>query len=610
MKISILRKAVAGILILLITFTILSVVPQVNGVIHGPFWRMFMHDPQHTGSTEYSGCNSPRVKGTFDAHNPISSTPAIDEEGNIYLLTTSGTLFAISPQGEIMWNFKTGTGIPGASFWVTPLIACAEGIGGVYSDETTPQFLIYFGAGNQFFALDKEGNLKWQTPLSPMGNVVGSPNVCQINGIMQATTLGWVILNGGDGSVVKPIHYGHPCLPPALSRTTHPFELGKMYVPSGNFLFCWDGSEDSLLWSFDVGSGGKVYSPSIGPDGTIYFRSDQKLYAVNPDGSEKWSVNFQGTALPAIGSDGTIYLGSTDKTFQALNPANGEVLWKFTEGHSLYSAATIDANGVIYFGSEDGKLYALNSDGSLKWSFDAGSTVAAPPSIAPDGTIYFGTADGLLYALEENPILAGTPTPTLSLSFPDVPSDYWAYAEIMKLVGEGVIKGYPDGTFKPEFPVTRAEFSKMVLLSLGYSQEFPSTPSFSDLDPTEWYYGYVEGAAKHGLVKGYPDGTFKPQGNITLAEVLTVIVRAKGWSEVSPPGPPPYIFLHDRDDSVRLITAEDWYYGVVGAAAQNGLLRFPDYSQITVPGAGSGEYEVRFNSPATRAQTAVFLSRI
>ncbi|MDH7563252.1 MAG: S-layer homology domain-containing protein, partial [Caldisericota bacterium] len=196
------------------------------------------------------------------------------------------------------------------------------------------------------------------------------------------------------------------------------------------------------------------------------------------------------------------------------------------------------------------------------------------------------------------------------LSFPDVPSSYWAYSEIMKLVEEGVINGYPDGTFKPEFPVTRAEFAKMVLLSLGYSKESPPTPSFPDLDPTEWYYGYVEGAVKHGLVKGYPDGTFKPQGNITIAEILTVIVRAKGWSETSPPGPPPYIYLRDRDDSLRLINPLDWYYGVVGASTQNGLLLFPDYSQITLPGAGSGEYEVRFNSPATRAQTAVFLSRL
>ena len=605
MKSRILRKAGVCILTFLITFTLLGVVQPVNGFeLPGPVWRMFMHNPQHTGRTSHTGCDSPRVKWTFDAHNPISSTPAIDEEGNIYLLTTSGTLFAISPEGEEMWRYETGTGDPQASFWVTPLIAPERDI---FLDDY--ESYIYFGGANKFFALRKDGSLKWTSSL--LGEVSGSPNLCGL-GILQATTKGTFFINRADGDVKKLINTGYPYLPPAVA------EDGTFYTASLNYLSCWDAS-GTFLWGFTVGSPGQVFSPSIGTDGTIYFRSDEKLYAVNPDGTAKWSVDFKGTSLPAIGWDGTLYLGSTDKTFHAVDPLTGEILWKFTEGNSLYSAATVDGNGVIYFGSADGKLYALKPNGEKKWAFDAGAVVAAPPAIGKDGTIYFGSADGNLYALEETPASPTpttsptptvSPTPTPSLSFPDVPSDYWAYHEIMDLVGAGVINGYPDGTFKPEFPVTRAEFAKMALLSLGYALEFPDTPSFPDVAREEWYYGYVEGAAKHGLVKGYPDGTFQPQGNVTIAEILTVIIRAKGWEETAPPGPPPFILLHDRDDSVRAITAEDWYYGTVGAAAQNGLLLFPDYKQITVAGAESGEYEVRFNTAATRAQTAVFLARM
>ncbi len=170
--------------------------------------------------------------------------------------------------------------------------------------------------------------------------------------------------------------------------------------------------------------------------------------------------------------------------------------------------------------------------------------------------------------------------------------------------------GYPDGTFKPEFPVTRAEFAKMVLLLFGLSSETPIRPSFPDVTPEHWAYGYIEGAVKNNLVLGYPDGTFKPEGNITIAEVLTVIVRAKEWALQDPPGPPPLIFLRDRDDSLRTIDSLDWFYQYVGTAAQKGLLLFPDYPQIAESGASSGEYIVRFNSPSTRAQTAVFLRRL
>jgi hypothetical protein len=180
----------------------------------------------------------------------------------------------------------------------------------------------------------------------------------------------------------------------------------------------------------------------------------------------------------------------------------------------------------------------------------------------------------------------------------------------MELVKAGAINGYPDGTFKPEFPVTRAEFAKMVVLTLSIPQATPATPSFSDLNPAEWYYGYVEGAVEHGLIKGYPDGTFQPQGNITLAEVLTVVLRTTMMIQIVDPFGPLIILLRDRDDSLRPINADDWFYNIVAAAVAQGYLMFPDKVQITKPGANSGEYEIRLNSPASRAQTAVFLSRI
>ncbi|MDH7563250.1 MAG: PQQ-binding-like beta-propeller repeat protein, partial [Caldisericota bacterium] len=433
-----LEKAVVYIIALITTITVFTFIPPikgVSGIFIGPAWPMFMNNPQHTGRTDYPGCDSPEVKWTFEVGNPISSTPAIDQDGNLFLLTTSGTLFAVSPNGEEMWRFETGTGIPAASFWVTPLIATDKDFWGPGEE---PEYFIYFGAANKFFALKKDGTLKWSSSL--LGQIQGSPNLCK-SGIIQGTTAGAFTLKRTDGTVDKFSTVSEPVLPPAVSPETSFGEWGNIYLAVAHLLGCLD-PDGGYLWDFNVGYPGKAYSPSIGPDGTVYFRSEEKLFALNPNGTEKWSVDFKGTAIPAVGKDGTVYLGSTDKLFCAFDPDTGEILWKFTEGASLYSAATIDGNGVIYFGSADGKLYALNPDGSKKWEFNAGSTVAAPPSIGKDGTIYFGTASGILYALgESGPTPTTSPTPTTPpsppLSFPDVPSSYWAYSEIMKLVEEG-----------------------------------------------------------------------------------------------------------------------------------------------------------------------------
>lgn len=192
--------------------------------------------------------------------------------------------------------------------------------------------------------------------------------------------------------------------------------------------------------------------------------------------------------------------------------------------------------------------------------------------------------------------------------FPDVLPDYWGFHEIMKLAESRIIIGYPDNLFRPENSVTRAEFSKMILLSLGLSPENPTGQAFPDVPLSHWACGYIESAFKQGLMIGYPDGNFRPEGKITMAEVLTVLVRARGWSPTAPPSTT-RILLRVSPDLFRFLGPEDWFYEYVGAAIVHGLLIFPDYPQIAPP-IDTGDYNIQFNDPATRAQTSVFLARM
>lgn len=76
----------------------------------------------------------------------------------------------------------------------------------------------------------------------------------------------------------------------------------------------------------------------------------------------------------------------------------GKLKWCYETGSSVHSSPAI-ANGTIYIGSRDKKLYALNADGSLKWFFETGGAIESSPAIDADGTIYIGSNDGKLYAI-------------------------------------------------------------------------------------------------------------------------------------------------------------------------------------------------------------------
>ena len=103
---------------------------------------------------------------------------------------------------------------------------------------------------------------------------------------------------------------------------------------------------------------------------------------------------------PAIGPDGTIYVGSLDGKLYALNP-NGTAKWTFAANDFIGPSPAVDANGTIYVGSKDYNLYAINPDGSKKWAvpFRTGFWIHSSPSIGVDGTIYVGSVDRKIYAI-------------------------------------------------------------------------------------------------------------------------------------------------------------------------------------------------------------------
>lgn len=125
-------------------------------------------------------------------------------------------------------------------------------------------------------------------------------------------------------------------------------------------------------------------------------------YTLNSEnGSVEWSFDCGNEVIssPAIGSDGILYIGSGDGRLYAVNQ-DGTESWNFTTGDSIQASPVIGADKTIYVGSTDNKFYAINSIGTQRWNFTTNDSVVSSAAIGTDGTLYFGSMDDNLYAVE------------------------------------------------------------------------------------------------------------------------------------------------------------------------------------------------------------------
>ncbi len=110
--------------------------------------------------------------------------------------------------------------------------------------------------------------------------------------------------------------------------------------------------------------------------------------------------------------------------------------------------------------------------------------------------------------------------------FSDVPASYWARADIDALVAAGIVSGYPDGAFRPNAALTRADLVKMLVRTLGLSPSPAPTTPFSDVAPGSWYAAYVAAAVGAGLVDGTTATTFSPNETVTREQMAVLLARS------------------------------------------------------------------------------------
>jgi outer membrane protein assembly factor BamB len=321
-------------------------------------------NPNGTQKWNFS-VGEPLYDDRFDQYKGILSTPAIAEDGTIYFSSLSDYFFALNPDGTEKWRIRLAIT---SDTWTSPVI----GPDGTIYTGSARRFHEGFekvesetGSKESFFAFNPDGTIKWSYFTST--DICSSPVI------------------GDDGT----IYFG------TYVQST---PLGRVFALNPDGTKKWHFDTDGLIES----------SPSIGPDGTIYIgaKGGQSygttpqgwekwpghVYAINPDGTQKWIFDTTGgvSAIPAIGEDGTIYCGSWDCYLYAIN-ADGTKKWDFKTPDAfegVCSSVAIGSDGTLYVGSNYGTFYAIHPDGSEKWNYTHGAGFVSTPAIGEDGRIY------------------------------------------------------------------------------------------------------------------------------------------------------------------------------------------------------------------------------
>lgn len=179
------------------------------------------------------------------------------------------------------------------------------------------------------------------------------------------------------------------------------------------------------------------------------------------------------------------------------------------------------------------------------------------------------------------------------ISYSDVTASHWAASAIEVLSARGIVNGMSEDRFAPNETLTRAQFSKMLAGALGLAPQYPEQPSFSDVQPQGWSYGWIETAAAAGIVEG-TQGTFNPDVALTREQMMTMLVRAV---EVQEAGSTQTGDASHLQQFVDIETVSSWALPYVTKAVQLELVQ------------GSGK-QIKPLDISTRAEAAAVIYRL
>lgn len=408
-------------------------------------WPMFHYESTRTGRSKYEGSPSPELKWAFQTGGQVNSSPAIrrqqvqlTDSGTgeaytawvdvIYVGSNDGYLYSFDWNGNLRWKWIADPNNP------SPIVS---------SPAVDDQGNVYFGDSNGHFYCLRDNytpmapnlpTLLWSyslnaplrisSPVIANGVVIVSSDNGDVYAFYADGVLAWQYSTGaGVPSDAE--------IPP--SPTVAPD--GTIFIGDGNGILHAINPDGTPKWTFaTIGSTQippipitsipaifwpSILNPTQNPDPNTYFiyvaSRDGNVYEITPLGTQNWACTIGSpvNSSPAVWyptyrpgqtaptpDQRIIVVGADNGSLYGIK-SDGTILWQVSTGGGIVSSPAIGANGLVCVGSKDNKVYAFNvNTGAQEWVFTAPQKeVISSPAIGSDMTIYVGSKDQYLYAI-------------------------------------------------------------------------------------------------------------------------------------------------------------------------------------------------------------------
>jgi len=435
----------------------------------------------------------------------------------LYLGDNSGTVYQLEQKtGKKNWQFKTGGAITGSLLYVNGKVFVGSGDGKVYAlKATTGQKLWEFSTG---------------------GAVIASPVVSGDKVLVGSSDFNFYALDANTGKLLWNFATSNTIASSAAIGTD------TVYFGSwDNNFYAVDLLTGQEKWRKQLGS--QVYYAPAGSaplyyQGKVFISTPAgKVYAFDGrTGEQLWEVSAaSGLSTPVILSGAIVY-GTSSGSVYALDPETGDNVWQYDSRVSGYRISPVLQGGDIILNGHKGKVISVSTGANpVNWSINLGETYLLSNGVVNGNRVFIGTLEGKVIALEVQEVSQPRPFPRLA-AFSDI-LEHWARKDLNKLAQLGWVKGFQDGTYRPDNPVTRAELAGMLSRYLNKTQPGSTfTTSFADLDG-HWAREAIMALEEQGIAGGYKaEGKtlYKPDVKITRAEAIVMLARALGVYGPSP----------------------------------------------------------------------------
>jgi alpha-tubulin suppressor-like RCC1 family protein len=352
-----------------------------------------------------------------------------------------------------------------------------------------------------------------------------------------------------------------------------------------------DGTTTDALTFRRIGTNADWVAIAAGYDDSLALKADGSLWVWGMNGYTGLQTGYvvgQAITPTRAGTDSDWRATAASYEFSLALKSNGTLLaWgKDDRGQLGVSGETF----------KDRPVQCLNKVkfDSSSFGFASSSTTTSTTTTTTTGST---TSSSTTASSTTSSTTTSTSTTSTSLppaaTFPDVPDTHPYHDAISYLADEGIVAGREDGTFGPDAPVTRQQFAKMIVKTLGYPVTGTEVCPFVDITVQEgidplYPSKYVAVCAAHGITVGKTATTFAPRDAITHQQLITMVARAAGLSDPPPSYAPPF--------TASQFTLPD-HYANARKAAHAGLLD-------GLRGVGAG-YD--FLAPSTRGECAQLL---